>query len=109
MGISTDAANESDFMGEIEKLLADMMDTGVFQGDWEFQLQYWLPNIVDICCKYRGYKVEVFEKRWIYAGCSCPDEQSDGVASISNAKKVKINIPTTAELIAATPDEAKSA
>jgi hypothetical protein len=91
MGISTDAVDESQFMGQITTLLAEMVEAKTYEGDWEFQLGYWLPNIVDICCKMRGYKVDVLEKRWICAGSYSPDQDAEGVASINNKNEVKIN------------------
>jgi hypothetical protein len=36
--------------------------------DWEFQFEKWLPQIVDICCKYRGYKNSVIEKKVLMSG-----------------------------------------
>ena len=38
--------------------------------DWEFNLDSWLPQVVDICCKYRGYKSAVKEKRVLISGGS---------------------------------------
>ena len=97
MAISTDAKNEQEFITEISDLFSQMIRDGqfmfysisgedpsqilpidgkmtteilnmLFENDWGFQFAYWLPQIVDICCKLRGYKNDVFEKRILIAG-----------------------------------------
>ncbi len=93
MAIKTDAIDEREFIEEMSALLSNMLKEGAFMdapssdsdpaavaqeaaedflsffsNDWEFQFRYWLPQIVDICCKYRGYKSGVYVKRVIIAG-----------------------------------------
>ena len=58
MAIETDAINERAFLEDISTALSALIDSGTHEGDWEFQFGYWLPQIVDICCVYRGYKTE---------------------------------------------------
>lgn len=70
MVIVTDAQTEGGFLNEFAELLAAMIENGTFDSDWEFQLRFWLPSVVDICCKYRGYKTDVLEKRVLCAGGS---------------------------------------
>jgi hypothetical protein len=70
MAILTDAPDELDFLSSLSQLLGEMIDAKLFEGDWEFQLGNWLPQIVDICCKYRGYKNDVSERRVLCAGNS---------------------------------------
>ena len=99
MAILTDAKDEREFMDQVSELLADVIgsDNGYLRvagnedflyglqewlsgkdntgysglsNDWEFQLGRWLPQIVDICCKYRGYKADVLERKVLIAGDS---------------------------------------
>ncbi len=51
------------FVDELCKVLSDAIDGGHHGSDWHFQIVYLLPMVVDICCKYRGYKSGVDEKR----------------------------------------------
>jgi len=66
--IKTNCLDEREFMDSLVKLLIEMIQTGCFENDWEFQLTYILPLIVDICCKYRGYKNNVAESKILIAG-----------------------------------------
>jgi len=68
MAIETDAKDEGDFLQSMGALLSQAIDAGDFAGDWEFQFSFWLPQMVDICCKLRGYKNEVHERRVLIAG-----------------------------------------
>jgi hypothetical protein len=68
MAIRTDCQTESVFITEFSELLANVIDEGAYSGDWEFQLGIWLPQFLEICCKYRGYKADVEEQRVIVAG-----------------------------------------
>jgi len=84
MAISTNAATEQEFMAAAVEALADKIDSGDHMGDWEFQLDRWLPQIVDVCCKLRGYKSPVVEHRVIVAGQWLP---SDVVQIFSRARE----------------------
>ena len=68
MAIRTDCQSEDQFMNEFSHLLSGLIDEGSYQGDWEFQLSIWLPQCIEICCKYRGYKADVEERRVLVAG-----------------------------------------
>lgn len=93
MAIQTDAKDERDFIDTISEALSNMLSDGMFIdvmddktkdiqpieewtekkgktliNDWHFQFEYWLPQIVDICCKYRGYKSTVQEQRVLITG-----------------------------------------
>jgi len=70
MSILTDAIDEGTFIHEVSEVLAGLVEDGTFDSDWDFQLGNWLPCIVDICCKYRGYKNSVAERRVLCAGAS---------------------------------------
>ena len=61
MAIVTDAPTEDQFIRAFSDLLSRMIDDGQYEGDWEFQLGFWLPQVVDICCQYRGYSRDVEE------------------------------------------------
>lgn len=73
MAIWTDADNERLFVDEFHHILSDMIEAGEHDNDWEFQLAYWLPQYVDICCSYRGYKNGVTHKTVLIAGSWYPD------------------------------------
>ncbi len=63
--ISSKAATESEFLVEVSTALSEV--TGSV--DWNVRLRETLPLIVDLCCKYRGYKADtVFERRELVAG-----------------------------------------
>lgn len=62
--ISSKAENEKEFLVEVAQVLSS---TGT--SDWNTRLKELLPLVVDMCCKYRGYKAEtVFERRELVAG-----------------------------------------
>ncbi len=65
MAIKTDCLDERDFIQELSAFLNQLIYEGEYEGDWEFQLRWWLPQVIDIACAYRGYKAPV-EKRTIY-------------------------------------------
>jgi len=62
-----------------------MISEGAFAGDWEFQLRFWLPQMVDICLKLYGYKSDIAERRWLLAGCG---EGAPLVAAIDERNNV---------------------
>ena len=92
MAIVTDSKDEREFIMDMSRLLGDMLSNAhffsisqdddvaaraqlaaeeplsLFENNWELELNWILPEIVDICCKYRGYKNGVKEKRLLIAG-----------------------------------------
>ena len=62
---------EADFSNKV----AFAIEEKIFEGDWAFQLERWLPQLVDICCKYKGYKNTVKEKRVLFTGDIWPDDK----------------------------------
>ena len=66
MGIATDEKTEPQFIEEISQLLGELIEEKEYEHDWEFQFFHWLPQIVDICCKYRGYKAPDVDERILY-------------------------------------------
>jgi len=75
MAIRTNARTEDDFIRSASEVLDEMIENERFAGDWEFQLFRWLPQIVDIACKLRGYKADVQEERVLIAGGLPLDER----------------------------------
>lgn len=62
--ISSKAEHEKEFIAEVSQVLSSTPTL-----DWGTRLKEVLPLIVDMCCKYRGYKAEtVFERRELVAG-----------------------------------------
>ncbi len=74
--ISTNAETERDFLDGAAKALSEL----VASAD---ELGRWLPLIVDISAKMRGYKADVIEKRLIVAGAWLP---SDVTAVVSQSQ-----------------------
>lgn len=94
LAIKTDANDEDKFIRDMSELLSGLIAKGEFMyhvedddilsadrdriekaaraNDWEFQLSYLLPLVVDICCKMRGYKSPVMEQRVLVAGHIMP-------------------------------------
>ena len=66
--VSTTAASEDEFVRLTAEGLAKMIQGDEYDDDWNFQLQLWLPQIIDIAAKLRGYKADVAEYRLIVAG-----------------------------------------
>lgn len=68
MAIQTDCKDEYEFVNEFSELLDELIAKDSYQGDWAFQLMKWLPQLVDVCCAYRGYKSDVDKRTVIIAG-----------------------------------------
>ncbi len=68
MAIETDADTEGMFLEDFAVALEELIETGRHEHDWEFQFRFWLPEMVDICCAYRGYKNEVVKRTLYIAG-----------------------------------------
>lgn len=92
MAIETDCKNEDDFISQFNELIDVMIENGDFLGneeaacDWKFQLDYWIPCLVDICCAYRGYKNNVVKRTVYLSGCldsSSPDYEIDDRGNIT--------------------------
>jgi len=103
MGIWTDAIDEREFLDQVAQLFNDLIEHGwcisvgsttdgavqapsyeeAMACDWEFQFNIWIPQIVEICCKYRGYKSDVNETRVLFYGNILP---KDFIAEIDNKR-----------------------
>lgn len=66
--ITTDATDEREFIEGMASLLYESIVTASPQEDWHSRLGLLLPQIVDIACKYRGYKSSVTEKKVLTTG-----------------------------------------
>jgi hypothetical protein len=66
MAMSTNAQSEQEFLTALLPELAARLEHHA--DDLEFQLERWIPQIVDLCCKLRGYKADVREHRVLVAG-----------------------------------------
>jgi len=89
MGISTDAQDEWEFLSQFSELLSGLINEGKYKNDWQFHLNSWLPQMIEICCKYRGYKANVQESRILSIGGFLPTEVE--VASIDDRHKMNFN------------------
>lgn len=81
MAIRTDCPTEIAFQMEFAELFSTVIEDGDHDGDWEFQLRYWLPQFVDICCKLRGYKADVETHTVLVAGARIFGDQKPEAAS----------------------------
>lgn len=68
MAVVTTAPDEDTFVEHFCEALSDLIEAGKYDGDWQFQLRYWLRNFADLVAAYRGYKVDVIERRTLIAG-----------------------------------------
>ena len=65
--IVTDCENEEDFLSDIAEVFETLIEIGKYDGEWGFHLQFLLPQIVEMCCKYRGHesRARLTTTRWI--------------------------------------------
>jgi hypothetical protein len=52
MGIQTDCETKEDFINQVAIKLSRIIESNAFEHDWKFQLEYWLPQIIDIASSY---------------------------------------------------------
>lgn len=48
MGIRASGVDRDSFLEEAAAALGEMIDGGLYDNDWEFQLAFWVPNIADL-------------------------------------------------------------
>ncbi len=89
MAIRTTTEGEDEFLRQISGLFREMIEKNVFEGTWEFQFQKWIPQVVDISCKFRGYKSNVEEKKMLTAGSF--SESSDDLVIEHTGRDVSLN------------------
>jgi len=86
MSIVTDAKDEREFLDQMSEAFTELVESGRYDGDWEFQFNFWLPQMVDICCAYRGYKNGVMIRKQFIAGEFYPI-QDDSVIVVGLPRK----------------------
>ncbi len=76
--ISTTAITEETFLNNISQLIAETMQSPKREVTINAMplLAKLLPQVVDICCKLRGYKNDVIEQRTLYSGNHIPVGES---------------------------------
>ena len=52
MGIKTDCDNPYSLMFESAVALSEMIGSNLFNDDWQFQLEGWLPQLYEICLNF---------------------------------------------------------
>jgi len=73
--IETNAKDERDYLEEVTSLVSQMIgDDDIPSAEALYLLPIVIPLIVDTCCKMRGYKANVEEKRTIIAGNILPGD-----------------------------------
>ncbi len=72
--ISTNAESERDFVDGTAAALSELIPSAE-------ELSRWLPLVVDIAARMRGYKADVVEKRVIIAGAWLPSDTASVVAN----------------------------
>lgn len=79
--VSTNTDNERDFIDGASSALAGLdCDAN--------ELSKWLPLLVDVACKLRGYKADVVEKRVIIAGAWLPNDHASIVGAANVNKEL---------------------
>lgn len=71
--ISTNTDTERDFLDGVASALAELKPGAE-------ELARWLPLVVDISAKHRGYKADVVERRLLVAGAWLPSDTASIVA-----------------------------
>jgi hypothetical protein len=68
MGIETNASDIKDFQYLMAEALSTLIENKRFEGDWMFQLELWIPNMLEIAYALKGYKSDVEKDTIIRAG-----------------------------------------
>ena len=87
MGLVSTEPDEESFVLAFSEGLSKMIEEGAYPGDWQYQLDYWLPCFINIVCAYRGYKSGVETKTVYMAGYFRP---SNKVAAIDDRRHLHI-------------------
>lgn len=82
LAIQTEAPNEEMFRAQFAKLLSSLIETNTYSEYWPSVLGPWLEQVVNICCAYRGYKVEGVEQRTLYTAGKVPTFDAEPVHQI---------------------------
>jgi hypothetical protein len=99
MAVKTDCKDERDFIDELSELLSILIDNDEYERDWEFQLNYWIPQIVDICCAYRNYKNTVTKKTVLFTGEIQSGNPTHSMQNVTSKEITASDILTNAQRI----------
>ena len=84
LAIQTDCATEETFVEQFCTVFAEAIHSGAHDGEWEFHLRQWLPQFVELCCAYRGYKSSKVTTKTVYtAGELTPGEPLHHVSDVA--------------------------
>lgn len=72
MAVETNAASEDEFLEGFSSAIAMVVQSGVHDGDLDFQLRYWMECAFNVIAKMRGYKSECAEDRQLIAWVGSP-------------------------------------
>lgn len=75
LAVATECTEPDAFLRAASKALSEMIDSKKYDKQWQQQLDGWLPQIVEIACKLKGYKAEVQETRRLIAGPVIPQQK----------------------------------
>jgi hypothetical protein len=70
--IQTECLSEEEFTRQFSVLLARLIAQDTYAGHWDAVLTAWLPQLVNICCAYRGYPVPEVTIRTLYTAGRLP-------------------------------------
>jgi hypothetical protein len=87
-GMQTEAPTETIFTHQFANLLSSLIETGTYDNHWRQVLKPWLEQAINICCAYRGYKVEDVEQRTLYSAGKRPLHMADPVHEIRDEAQV---------------------
>ncbi len=68
MALRTDCPNETQTTIQFCTALADMIESGQYDGNWRYVLMGWIPSLVEIILAQRGYKAKVDKRTLLTAG-----------------------------------------
>jgi hypothetical protein len=73
MAVETNHEKPEGFLAACGEALASLIESETYKHDWEFQLGFWLPQIVEIASKLKGYKADVDVQQIVVAGNILPE------------------------------------
>ena len=86
--LETNHSDYGAFVRDVVSELSAMIEANLFESDWQFQLDEWLPQIMEIGSKLRGYKAEVSVQQVITAGALTMSD-----AHVIRAPQPGVNLP----------------
>jgi hypothetical protein len=98
--VQTECRSEEEFTRQFSVLLARLIAQDTYAGHWDAVLNAWLPQMVDICCAYRGYPMpEVTIQTRYTAGqlpttAGVPTYSMHDEAPIPEREEPSVHVPT---------------